>query len=369
MRRNHQIVWIAWFVALIASVPVTQGVVEVSRGRAPRFLDLFTRMPVRTNLRAFEKELEDDSLFARAARPWIQYTQFRLFGDAGEKVLAGRDGWLFYRPDVEYLLEPAALAEDPLSAILQFRDQLRTREIRLMVLPVPGKPSVYSQMLTRRVNGPVHSPTRELIALLRGAGVEAVDLFDLFGNSAADHPLYLKRDTHWTAAAAELAAERVAARLKELDWVDQGGIEFGVRNTLARRPSDIARMTRVPLIEASFPPEEVACRQVFDPTSGGLYKDDPASPVLVLGDSFLRIYETDEPRAAGFIAHLARNLKRPLASIVNDGGASTLVRQELARRPQLLAGKKVVIWEFVERDLRFGTDGWKPAPLTLSRNP
>jgi hypothetical protein len=138
---------------------------------------------------------------------------------------------------------------------------------------------------------------------------------------------------------------------------------------LARRPSDIARMTRVPLIETSFPPEDVACRQVFDPATGALYKDDPASPVLVLGDSFLRIYQTDEPRAAGFIAHLARNLKRPLASIVNDGGASTLVRQELARRPQLLAGKKIVIWEFVERDLRYGTDGWKPVPLTPSRNP
>jgi hypothetical protein len=54
------------------------------------------------------------------------------------------------------------------------------------------------------------------------------------------------------------------------------------------------------------------------------------------------------------------------------------VRQELARRPQLLNGKTVVIWEFVERDIRFGTEGWKAVPLpsrtaaamrALSRNP
>ena len=55
-----------------------------------------------------------------------------------------------------------------------------------------------------------------------------------------------------------------------------------------------------------------------------------------------------------------------MASVVNDGGASTLVRQELARRPQLLRGKTVVIWEFVERDIRFGTEGWKPVPAAYA---
>jgi hypothetical protein len=87
------------------------------------------------------------------------------------------------------------------------------------------------------------------------------------------------------------------------------------------------------------------------------------SEVLVLGDSFLRIFQADAPGAAGFIAHLASRLHQPVTSIVNDGGASTLVRQELYRRPALLKNKKVVIWQFVERDLRFGTEGWQRVPL------
>jgi hypothetical protein len=94
-----------------------------------------------------------------------------------------------------------------------------------------------------------------------------------------------------------------------------------------------------------------------------VYRDLADSQVLVLGDSFLRIFQQDEPGAAGFVAHLARNLKQPVASIINDGGASTLVRQELNRRPNLLANKKVVIWEFVERDIRFGTLGWQKIRL------
>src|SRR5678815_249814 len=89
----------------IYSVPVVQGVIEISGGRAPQFFDIFQRFPTRTTLRSYEKELEDSAVVARASRPWVQYGWFVLFGDAGEKVLMGRDSWLFYRPDVRYLVE------------------------------------------------------------------------------------------------------------------------------------------------------------------------------------------------------------------------------------------------------------------------
>jgi hypothetical protein len=39
------------------------------------------------------------------------------------------------------------------------------------------------------------------------------------------------------------------------------------------------------------------------------------------------------------------------------------VRQELYRRPALMKNKRVVVWEFVERDIRLGTEGWQPVPL------
>ena len=90
------------------------------------------------------------------------------------------------------------------------------------------------------------------------------------------------------------------------------------------------------------------------------FKDDfRKSEILILGDSFSRIYQTDSPVNAGWIAHFAKNVNRPVASIVSDGGASTLVREKLARKASVLKGKKLLIWEFVERDLRFGAEGWK----------
>jgi hypothetical protein len=62
---------------------------------------------------------------------------------------------------------------------------------------------------------------------------------------------------------------------------------------------------------------------------------------------------------AGLIANLAFELHAPLSSVVNDGGASTLVRQELARNLEILKGKRLVIWAFAERDLRFGMKSWR----------
>ncbi|MGH9881406.1 MAG: alginate O-acetyltransferase AlgX-related protein [Pyrinomonadaceae bacterium] len=321
-----------------------------------------------------ESNVENLSWFPQMLRPWWQLLRFTLLRDLGEKTLLGRDGWLFYALDVRYLVDPdvtgRARDPDPLSAILSFRDQLSSRGIRLLVVPMPGKPSIYPDKLTQRAKSggrPFSSRTIRFISKLREAGVEVSDLFETFRelrerNSLSEsEPYYLVRDTHWSGKAVIIAAEKVAKQIRRLGWVDPGSTEYDVKPVIVQRRSDIAQMVKVPGIEEKFPPENVLCYQVLQ--NGKPYRDDPHSPVLVLGDSFLRIYQTDKPTSAGFVAHLAMQLQRPLASIVNDGGASTLVRQELARRAELLKDKRLVIWEFVERDIRFGIEGWKHVSL------
>ena len=56
-------------------------------------------------------------------------------------------------------------------------------------------------------------------------------------------------------------------------------------------------------------------------------------------------------------------LRLPLDFIVSDGGASTDVRKSLSANPEILEGKKVVVWEFVERDIRLGKTGWLDVAL------
>ncbi len=373
--RAAQLTLVAFFLALLPSALLIQTAIEMHRGERVGALEIFRQKPTSANLRSYEHGLEDDSVLARTARPVFQFAQFAWLRDGGQKALLGSDGWLFYRPGYDAMLAGApprtVASEDPAAAIVAWRDALAARGIHLLVVPAPNKESVYPDRLTRRAadrHGVVSPVTRDLMERLHSAGVECVDLFEVFAKAranavAAEAPLYLAQDSHWSPAGVALAARHVAQRLVEKGWIPPGATAYVERPAAVQRVGDVLRMMQSPPLERRFPPESVPCMQVILSETAEPYKDDVNSEILVLGDSFLRIYETDEPGAGGFIAHLARELKQPLTSLVNDGGASTLVRQDLSRRPAWLANKKVVIWEFVERDLLLGTEGWQRVPL------
>jgi hypothetical protein len=215
--------------------------------------------------------------------------------------------------------------------------------------------------------------TRRLLDQLEQSGIEYVDLFAVFGDAKWDESrsnrmgLYLAHDSHWSPEGARLAAGAVARRVLEQGTVKEGNHAYFERSVTVPRHGDLVEMLQAPRIERALDPELLVCRQVVQSGKETPYRDALESDVLILGDSFLRTFEHDEPGSAGFVAHLARELRHPLTSIVNDGGASTLVRQELARRPTLLKNKSLVIWEFAERDIRYGTEGWKIVPLAPSQ--
>jgi len=448
--RGPRVCLIVVFLVLLGVVAPSQIVLELREGETPLIADLFRQAPTRANLKRLESDIESKCRLAQAVRPWVQYARFVLLQDAGDKALLGRSGWFFYRPAVQYLVEPCPLTasalggtpkprraaalrarlrvdsswrgrpalaprsgkqgqdglatqepspmpaavtmppttnsqNDIFAAIISFRDELAKRGIKLLVMPAPNKASIYPEMLAVRAEtaAPVNPTTRAVLAKLKQAGVEIIDLFEVYGQtrvgfappaSAARSPLttdnrqpttayYLAQDSHWSPEGMQLAADVVARRLLDSGWVEKGPVKYETKPVTIKRYGDVLRMIRVPQVERLYEPEQIDCTQVVNTQTGKLYVDDPNSPVLVLGDSFLRIYERDEPGSGGFIAHLARNLGFGLTSVVNDGGASTLVRQQLARKPTLLKGKKVVIWEFVERDIRFGTEGWQVIPL------
>jgi len=423
--RKSELVLVIGFLAVIAVVPITQTCLELARGERVQFTDAFRYRPTAQKLRQFEHALEEKSWFEHKLRPITQRLLFATFRDTGAKAVLGRDQWLFYRPGLRYLVEPdrpdpsssntkwiepwkrRTVEENVKRAILRFRDQLKQRGIALVVVPVPGKASVYPTRVTRREIGrhQFASPTRNLIEALRREGVLTVDLFQAFGSMHAiggadetDSLLYLAQDTHWTPQGAQLAAHAVAKQLQDRKLIPETAIEFQTQPVSVTRCGDLLDMMQIPGLRKTFPPEKVECQQVLD-AAGGLLVPTPAdrpgtfrfpgpgTSVLVLGDSFCRIYQFPEPQSlgeapsansdqkeekgtkrllpgsAGFISHLALALKSPVDAIVSDGGASTDVRRKLSTNPEILEGKKVVVWEFVERDIALGAQGWEDVPL------
>jgi hypothetical protein len=187
------------------------------------------------------------------------------------------------------------------------------------------------------------------------------------------------------------------------------GRGYTTRPAPVERRGDILEMLQVPRISERFPACSVECEQVLDGSAGllvstvggreGTYMnqhlvDTPLQArVLLLGDSFSRIYQTPEPQSlgeelgiagvehsernreglksmrrllpgsAGFPSHLARALGAAVDYIISDGGAATDVRQALSTNAEILERKRVVVWQFAERDIALGADGWRDVPL------
>jgi len=346
-------------------------------------------------LRPYEKDVEQSSIFASAIRPWMLMAYYRAYGDLGSKGIMGEHGWFFYRPDVDYLVKPSVfdsrsrdvdpndvpITDNIIGNIVSFKNRLTGNGIDLLLVIMPTKPSIYPELVNKRMkpeSAGTFSHSLAIMEQLNKAGIETINLFGAFAaernrDAAEGDSLYLRTDTHFKRRAVLLTAHAIANRVKQYPWYINGTTEYSIDSVVIFRSGDIGEMTNLGSFhlgkyEFSFPPESTLCYQVYriardekgTVTDRTLYKDDYArSQILVLGDSFSRIYQTDLPKAAGWIAHLARDLSQPVASVVSDGGASTLVRQVLARKPQLLKNKKLVIWEIVERDFRFGAEGWK----------
>ncbi|MEY2499995.1 MAG: alginate O-acetyltransferase complex protein AlgJ [Verrucomicrobiota bacterium] len=396
---SSRILLIGLFLLTILSVPAIQFAYEMRTGgtepragtfnvykaypawekiravRGPR--DLWRLLPRGAELKAAEKELETESVVSEWLLPRVQLALLNL-GAGNEQVYLGRDHWLFYRPDVDYVtgppfLEPkimthrahtAGVQSDPVKAIIAFRDQLASRGIDLIAVPIPMKPGVEPRHLSARArkNRVLQNPSfAEFKARLEKSGVRVFDPATVL--PPGDAPLFLEADTHWRPETMELVAEKLAEVV--------GGAPSSVAIAqISNRPisavGDIARMLKVPEARSPFRAETVTVHEVTPPA---ISKD---AEILLLGDSFSNIFSLGAlgwGESAGFAEHLSRALRRPIDCILRNSDAAFATREmlsrELARGRDRLAGQKLVIWEFAARELAFGD--WKMLEMKLGQ--
>jgi alginate O-acetyltransferase complex protein AlgJ len=332
-----------------------------------------------------ERALEDDSLMSRTLRPPAQLLMTGWLGAGNERVYPGREGWLFYRPDVDYLigrpfLDPVQLRRrvrdtpawdalpqpDPRKAIVRFKDDLEARGITLIVMPTPHKAAAHPDKLAQlsdRKAAPANPSFPAFVDELERAGVPVFQP-DVLTSSGGRDQRYLATDTHWRPEAMEAVVESLASFISarvRLAPVDDP--RFRVERLEVSNIGDTARMLDLPAEAGLLAPETVWLRRVLQP-DGSLWRSSPTADVLVLGDSFSNIYALESMgwgTSAGFVEQLSHALRRPIDRIVQNDEGAFATRAILQRSPARLNGKRVVIYQFAERELAFGD--WKVIDL------
>jgi alginate O-acetyltransferase complex protein AlgJ len=418
-----------FFLATITAVPLLQFARECVAIRAgqesgrtvPQCLDVVDCLPCRAELETlvtseegllaagsrvnarmlrdigrYETELKDRDALMQWLIPRMQIPVTAWLKGGNEDAYCGRGGWLFYRKDIDSLtgrgfLDPEVLARraaggselaappqpDPLAAIVDFRDQLARRGIKLIVMPAPVKPSIHPEQFSSRYEGrteAVQNPS--YAAFLDRLAAEKIAVFDpaplLVEAKAGGSPQYLRGDTHWTPAGMELVAEALAAFARQTADLPPATGRFQATPREVTNRGDVEMMLKFPAGWDVFAPQATTVRQVTD--AGQPWRPDPKAEVLLLGDSFANIFSLSAMgwgERGGLAEHLSLALGLPVDAITRNDAGSFATREMLAKEMQRgidrLAGKKLVIWEFASRELASGD--WKIIPLALGDKP
>lgn len=293
----------------------------------------------------------------------------------GTTVIEGRDGWLFFAPELRHLgagrfwgdaAEKAgrstrADARDPLPAILDFHRALAAKGVTLILVPVPPKAVVHARQLFDLPPGARPDPHhQEFYALLRSHGLTVLDLTEPFREWGGDRqgPPYCRQDTHWSGAACVEAARQIAALAAPL-LANVQRENFSSEWRTTEITGDLWSM----LAKPDLPKEKLPVRIVSDS------RTDPGSPVILMGDSHTLIFQAGgdmQARGAGLADQLAVELGIPVDLIGVRGSGATPARINLFRRaqqnPSYWDNKRIVVWVFAAREFT-ESDGWRIVPI------
>jgi acetyltransferase AlgX (SGNH hydrolase-like protein) len=288
----------------------------------------------------------------------------------------GQDGWLFTAAELRHLSvgkfwgKDASKASrcsrpdraDPVPAIVDFDIQLKKIGIKLIMVPVPPKATIYPEGMAVNIKPKQTSKVlKEFYKSLRSKGVDVLDLSEAFMKLKNNKKmLYCQQDSHWNGYGCEIAAKQISRKIKAMLWYKTiKKIKYSATNREIKIEGDLWKS----LNDKSLPKEKLSLRFISGKTVSA------SSPVLLMGDSHTLIFHAGGDmlaEKAGLIDQLAFDLKVPVNLLAVRGSGATTVRINLyrkAKKKNWLKNIKVIIWCFTARDFTEATSGWRKIPV------
>lgn len=301
-------------------------------------------------------------------------------------VVLGKDGWLFLKEEFEHLGSKAFYGQDvldvtkavkpefgdPLPAIVDFNSQLKEHGIELIFVPIPPKALIYQDKLLGEVAvkqaAELDQPYKDLYVKLLEQGVQVLDLIPIFRAAREKEQLYCKTDTHYSGSGLGLVADELKRIIEKGDWY--AGV---TKKVYKKEQRDIAIHGDLSVMQKTDTQENISLLFVTDAATGKVEVADPASPVLLLGDSHTLVFSVGgdlHTTGAGLFDQLNAGLGFPVDLLGVRGSGATPSRIKLYQRSRkdalLLEKKKVVVWCLSARELT-GSGGWRKIPVAKKK--
>lgn len=314
---------------------------------------------------------------------------------AEQMGFVGENDWLFFRRSLEYTTAKDYTQQDdahnPIPHILAFKNWLEENEINFLLVPIPPKTEVYSEYLPgadKSTATQIINPWyRKFIQDAQDEGIEVIDLLpemlaakgDVSGtegtateinsetvksgieaaNLTTEEKLYQKDDTHWTNRGIQIAATKIANRIKQYSWYSELGADttkFTTEKVKFNRRGDIVE--RLPSdIQNNYAAVELEGVKVF--REGKANKGNKNDPVALMGDSFTGVYELVDCKNAGIGSHIAAKTGLGVDIITSWGGGPNVRSKAYRARSKHLAPKRLFVYMMAARDFYNYSQGWK----------
>jgi len=273
-------------------------------------------------------------------------TSWLAVGDLGARVRLGCGNWLFLADELALNPDRAANAARHVRMVEEVGAYLKSRQIGLVVAPVPDKSRVQAADLcgidrSTAIGGRLAN----FDAQLGQAGVDVVDLTRPLGTTSADR--YYRTDTHWNEFGAKIAAAAVADALRQAGLAPTQKADFHISSEPPReRVGDLIRLAGLDHVPFPLRPrgDEEATTVIEQSAAAnvGLLDETPAPQLAVIGTSF--------SRRANFVPFLSLALTAPVDNRAEDGGGVANAAIAYFANPEFLKSPpRAIVWEIPER--------------------
>lgn len=269
----------------------------------------------------------------------------------------GKSSWLFL--DEEQPLRHNEMDSDiynSLYLIARVNTFLKSKNIKLVVVPVPIKSRVYSEYLVDGLGSSSESRYNRAIKYFQEADISYVNIDAAMMKAKSILPekkLFFKLGSHWNSWGSEISARSVARNLLEMNFLrDTGIVNVNMqRNNAIESTDSMINMLRDSSSFTNY--KEFDTPTEISVSRGGQLLDDISPAVVLVGTSY-------SEKTWGFPGFLSYYTKRDILDF-SISGQQIWVPIEKYLKSEVFAKyhPKLIIWEIPERNLLYPPLGYR----------